>query len=375
MISQYDWILLHPPTAGELEIKYVREAVESGWVAPAGPDLVAFEEELAAYMGAPAALALSSGSAALHLGLLELGVGPGDLVVVQTSTFAATAFAVVYCGATPVFCDIDEATGNLDPDLLGSALEELEASGQLPAAVLAVDLFGYTADYERLRAVCEPYGVPILEDAAEAIGSRSQGRGAGTHGDLGVYSFNGNKIMTTSGGGALVGEPERLEMPRKLSTQAREDFLHYEHTMIGYNYRMSNLLAAVGRAQLETLDDRIDAREAAHDRYVAGLPELEWFPGGVTDRWNRWISVCFLPEGVVIDDVCRSVAQHKIEVRPFWKPMHQQPVFADNQAFGGAVADDYFARGLCLPSGHGLTPTDLDRVIGAVAEAVEVGLG
>ena len=364
-------ILLQPPVVGDRERELLIEAVDSGWIAPAGPALSAFEAILAEATGADAVVALSSGTAALHLGLLALGVQPGDRVVVQTATFAATAFAVTYAGAEPVFCDVDRTTGNLDPDLLARLLADADKAGTLPAAVIPVDLYGHCADYKRLREVCEPFGVPILQDAAESLGSISQGTPAASHGALGILSFNGNKIITTSGGGALVGPPPMVERVRKLSTQAREPGLHYEHAEIGFNYRLSNLLAAVGVAQVESLEDRIGTKAANHVRYVEGLPELTWFPDGVTERWNHWLSVAFLPEGVSPFSMCEQLMAKGIEARPFWKPMHLQPVFANNESVGGEVADMFFETGICLPSGYGLTAEDQDEVIAAVNDALE----
>lgn len=370
-MSTADRILLHPPVVGEREEKYVLGALGSGWVAPAGPDLFAFEGELAELAGTESALCVSSGSAALHLGLLQLGVQPGDEVVVQTSTFAATAFAVVHAGATPVFCDSEELTGNIDPELLELFFEERAAVDRLPAAVISVDLFGFCADYDSLGKICQRFGVPLLQDAAEALGSRAQGVMAGAHGDLGVFSFNGNKVITTSGGGALLGTSEALELPRKLSTQAKENFRHYEHEMIGYNYRMSNVLAALGRAQLESLEERIVCRWPAHERYMDALPEMSWFPWGVTEQWNHWISVGFLPEDVDPTAMCIALDERGIEARPFWKPMHLQPVFEGNEFLGGEVSEAMFASGLCLPSSHILLETEIDSVINAVREVLE----
>ena len=260
---------------------------------------------------------------------------------------------------------------SIDADLLESFLADRAANDRLPVAVVSVDLFGYCADYVALRAVCERYGVPLLQDAAEALGSLAQGKMAGAHGDLGVFSFNGNKVITTSGGGALLGSEADLDLPRKLSTQAREPVLHYEHEMIGYNYRMSNILAALGRAQLETLDQRIAAREVLHRRYMEELPELRWFPTGVTNRWNHWISVGFLPNGLDPTDTCLALDVFGIEARPFWKPMHRQPVFADRESIGGEVSEAMFETGICLPSSHILTDTQVGRVTTALREVLE----
>ncbi|MCP4228395.1 MAG: aminotransferase class V-fold PLP-dependent enzyme, partial [Actinomycetia bacterium] len=269
-------VLLSTPVVAGREHELVSATLDSGWLAPAGPQLDQFEADLAAWVDDQAVVALSSGSAGLHLALAVAGVQPGDEVVVQTATFAASAFAVHHAGAIPVFCDIDEVTANLDPDLLAEKLTERARRGRLPAAVVSVDLYGYCADYQRLKQVCQEFGVPLIQDAAESLGSRAAGQAAGAHGELGVLSFNGNKIITTSGGGALTGPRELVERARKLSTQAREPGLHYEHQEIGYNYRLSGLLASVGTAQLETLEDRITRKTALHDRYVEALPRLDW---------------------------------------------------------------------------------------------------
>lgn len=356
-------VLLSPPVVGEEERTLLIDALDSGWIAPAGPHLDLFEEELRAWVDGREVVALSSGSAALHLALLVLGVVPGDDVVVQTATFAATAFAVRQAGANPIFCDVDATTGNLDPDLLAELLDERARSGRLPAAVVPVDLYGLCADYDRLRAVCAPYGVPIIQDSAESLGSRAQGRAAGAQGDLGVLSFNGNKIITTSGGGALVGPSDLVARARKLSTQAREPALHYQHAEIGFNYRMSNLLAAVGLAQLRTLEERVTHRADLDQRYRCAFPELTWMPPGVTERWNHWLTVAFLPPTLPPHFACRELASAGIEARPFWKPMHRQPVFAGAEARLNGRSDAFFAHGLCLPSGHGLDEESQDRVI------------
>ena len=359
-------ILLSPPDVGPLEREAILRAFDSGWIAPTGPEVDGFEAELAAYVGAPACAALSSGSAALELGLLAVGVRPGDEVVVQTATFAASAFAAVHVGAVPVFCDIERRTWGLDPALLEALLATRAASGRLPAAVIPVDLYGVCPDYVALRAVCDRYGVPMVEDAAESLGSRSGGAMGGTLGTVGAFSFNGNKIITTSGGGALVGNPEIVDRCRYLATQARQPVVHYEHTDIGYNFRLSNLLAALGRAQLSQLELRIDRRRRILDRYQQALGELEWIPRGVTERPNCWLSVALLPEGMSPAAVCRALAADGIEARPAWKPMHAQPVFAGNERVGGDVADELFARGICLPSGSGLTVEQQEHVIGAL---------
>lgn len=364
-------VLLSPPVVAGREHELVAATLDSGWLAPAGPQLDAFEADLSRWADDQPTLALSSGTAGLHLALLVSGVRPGDEVVVQTATFAASAFAIAHAGAVPILCDVDHATGNLDPDLLAHHLEARAAQGRLPAAVIAVDLYGTCADYQRLHTVCQRYDLPLIQDSAESLGSRSAGAAAGTHGHLGVFSFNGNKIITTSGGGALIGPAELVEQARKLSTQARQPGLHYEHHEVGYNYRLSGLLASVGQAQLETLPQRIETKAAAHRRYVEGLPGLGWFPTGVTERWNHWLSVARLPDQIPPHLVCRRLAAAGIEARPCWKPMHRQPVFAAAEAWVTGPADEWYAHGLCLPSGFGLVPEAQDRVIAELGAVLD----
>ena len=358
-------ILLSGPDVGPADREALLRAFDGGWIAPVGPELAAFEDELAAYTGAEACVALASGTAALHLALLDTGVGPGDEVVVQSATFAASAFAVVHAGATPVFCDVDRQHWALAPDLLDDLLAKKAAAGSLPKAVMPVDLYGSCADYASIGPICAQYGVVLVEDAAEALGSTRGGRMAGTFGRAGALSFNGNKIITTSGGGALLGPPEIVERARHLATQARQPVLHYEHADIGFNYRLSNLLAALGRAQLADLERKIERRTAIHHRYrsAPGLDPLQWCPFAGTDRPNHWLNVALLPDGHDPTAVCNALDSVGIEARPAWKPMHRQPVFAGAEVIGGAVAERLFDRGLCLPSGSGLTDAEVDRVI------------
>lgn len=359
------WIFLSPPDVSELERSALLRAFDSGWIAPTGPEIASFESELAAYVGAEDCAALSSGTAALHLGLMAVGVKPGDRVVVQTATFAASAFAVAHLGATPVFCDVDEETWNLDPALLEGWLGRLTPA-ERPAAVMPVDLYGLCPDYAELQRVCERFGLPIVEDAAEGLGSIHGGQHASTFGDVGALSFNGNKIITTSGGGALVGSSESMERIRYLATQARQPALHYEHTEIGFNYRISNLLAAMGRAQLSRIETGIARRTEIQARYRAALPDVEWprVPDG--DRPNNWLTVAMLPRALEPEDVCLALSRSAIEARPFWKPMHAQPVFEGAETIGGRVANRLYRRGICLPSGSSLTESDQDRVVAAL---------
>lgn len=363
-------LLLSPPDVGEEERKLLLEAFDSGWVAPAGPALAAFEEDVAARLGVRAAVALSSGTAALHLALQILGVGRGDTVLVPTLTFAATANPVTYLGATPVFVDCDPGTWTVDPGLVEEELEVRARQGEPPAAVVAVDLYGQCADYDRLAEACAHHGVPLLADAAESLGSTYRGRPAGALGVAAALSFNGNKIVTAGGGGMLVSDDEALvSRARHLATQARRPVPHYEHEDVGYNYRMSNLLAAVGRGQLRSLDAKVAARRATYDAYrraLADVPGVSMMPLAARGTSNCWLSCLTVDAeefGASRDDVRAHLERHGIEARPTWKPMHRQPVFADHPRRGGAVADDVFGRGLCLPSGSQLTDADRTRVV------------
>jgi pyridoxal phosphate-dependent aminotransferase EpsN len=372
-------IYLSPPHLTGEERALLGEVLDSNWVAPVGPQLAAFERELAERVQVPHALALSSGTAALHLAMHLLGVGPGDEVLCATLTFAATANAVTYQGGTPVFIDCDEASWNLDPGLVREELAACAARGKLPRAVVSVDLYGQSADYEPLLAACAEYGVPLVEDAAEALGATYGERPVGGFGRFGVFSFNGNKIITTSGGGALVShDEEAIARARYLSTQARQPAVHYEHTEVGYNYRLSNLLAAVGRAQLRALDDRVEARRrvfAAYRELLGDLPGLDWMPEAPYGRSNRWLTCLTLdPEqaGASPDEIRLALEAEEIEARPLWKPLHLQPAFAHCRVRGGEVAARLFARGLCLPSGSALERTDLERVAGIVRRTLEV---
>lgn len=361
-------------------------AFDSGWIAPVGPELSAFEAEVAACVGMPHAAALASGTAALHLALSLLGVGAGDEVLVASFTFTASANAVRYLGAEPVFVDCD-ASWTIDPQLVGEALADAARRGRLPKAVIAVDLFGQSADYDALRGACEPHGVPIIQDAAEALGSRYRGAPVGGQGDLSVLSFNGNKIITTSGGGMLLARREDwVARARFLATQARESAAHYEHRSLGYNYRLSNLLAALGRAQLRKLGQRVEARRRNFQTYAAALgalPGWTMMPESGHCRSSRWLSCATIDPAVAAADneaVRRALEARSIEARPLWKPLHLQPLYAGCRCFGGAVSERLFAQGLCLPSGSDLTGAELETIVGVIrgrpaARAGEPGQG
>ncbi len=368
-------LLLSGPDVGSADRDALLRAFDGGWIAPVGPELARFEEELVAYTGAEACVALASGTAALHLALLGVGVAPGDEVVVQSATFAASAFAVVHAGASPVFCDVDTTTWTMDPELLADLLDKRAAMGSLPTAVMPVDLYGSCADYDALTSVCDRYEVALVEDAAEALGSRRRGRMAGAFGHPAALSFNGNKIMTTSGGGALLGTAEVVAHARHLATQARMPELHYEHQSIGFNYRLSNLLAALGRSQLASLEDKIARRTVIHQRYRRhpDLAALEWCPYGETERPNHWLNVALLPPGFSPADVCTRLDRVDIEARPAWKPMHLQPVFQGAPMVGGSVSEQIFRRGLCIPSSSALSDDDVDRVAGELGSILTSG--
>ncbi|NRA34088.1 MAG: aminotransferase class I/II-fold pyridoxal phosphate-dependent enzyme [Polyangiaceae bacterium] len=369
-------IYLSPPHVGPLERELLLDAFDSNWLAPLGPHVDGFEAELAAAAGVGHAATLSSGTAALHLALLLLGVGRGDEVWTSSFTFVATANAISYVGAVPVFIDSDSATWNLDPDLLAEELRAAAAKGKLPKAVLVVDLYGQCADYDRILSVCDEFEIPVIEDAAEALGATYRGRPAGGLARFGVFSFNGNKIITTSGGGALVANDETaIARARFLSSQARENVAHYEHEESGFNYRLSNLLAAVGRGQLRQLSDRVAARRRIFEQYrqgfldksgIAMMPEADY---GVSNRWLTVINVDEQIFGASAGDIRLTLATEEIEARPVWKPMHLQPVFSEARAIGGKVSEGLFATGLCLPSGSALTENAVARVIQAVLSA------
>ena len=427
--SKFKRIFLSPPHMGGDELRFVREAFESNYIAPLGPQVDAFEREFAEYVGIKHCVALSSGTAAMHLALRCLGVGPGDEVIASTLTFIGSVTPVVFQGAVPVFIDSERGSWNMDPELLEEELVRCATKGKLPKAVVPTDLYGQCADYERILKVCETYDIPVVADSAEALGACYYRKAAVQHqtnqtnqtdqidqinqtnhlvhagvgAKAAVFSFNGNKIITTSGGGMLASDDkEFIDHARKLSQQAREDFPHYEHVEIGYNYRMSNILAAIGRGQLRVLDERVKRRREICDYYqnaLGDLPGIEFMPEPEWSRSNRWLTVILItPEefGADRETVRLALEAENIEARPVWKPMHLQPVFelaADphrqTQTFsprtsrgknshhfagysgrrvparvvGGEIAEDLFNRGLCLPSGTAMTEEDLDRVV------------
>lgn len=373
-------IWLSPPHMGPAERELLLEAFDSNWIAPLGPHVDAFERELAAYVGFGPdnahAAALASGTAALHLALRLLGVGPSDTVLTSTLTFVATVSPIRYLGAEPVFIDSEPATWNMDPALLEAELAARADSGALPKAVVTVDLYGQCPDYDAITEICARYQVPIVEDAAEALGATFRGRPAGSFGEMAVFSFNGNKIITTSGGGMLLSrDPAHIEKARFWATQARDPAPHYQHSELGYNYRLSNLLAAVGRGQLQVLDERVAARRANYDFYVEALGDLPGVsfmprdPRGESNCWLTCLTIDPAAFGVDREAVRLHLASQQIESRPVWKPMHLQPVFAGCAVRGGAFAEEVFERGLCLPSGSSLSAADRERIVVAFRAA------
>lgn len=366
-------IHLSTPHMSGREQAYVADAFASNWIAPLGPHVDAFEAEFAARVGARHAAALSSGTAALHLALQLAGVGPEDEVLVSSLTFSASVNPVAYLGARPAFVDSEPRSWNMDPALLEEALDERARAGRLPRAVVVVHLYGQSADLHPIAAACARHGVPLVEDAAEALGATYHGRAPGTFGQSGIFSFNGNKVITTSGGGMLVSDDaELVAHARKLATQARDPAPHYEHSEIGYNYRLSNVLAAIGRGQLEVLEERVNARRAVFDFYrraLADVPGLEWMPEAPWGRHSRWLTCLTVDPaafGADREALRLALEARNIEARPVWKPMHMQPVFAGLPAWGGSVARGLFERGLCLPSGSNLADADLERVVDAI---------
>ncbi|CAA6678697.1 MULTISPECIES: DegT/DnrJ/EryC1/StrS aminotransferase family protein [unclassified Lentimonas] len=366
-------IYLSPPDISPQDHAAVDAVLTSNWVAPVGPHLEAFEAAVAERSGRAYAVALNSGTAALHLALQLLNVRPGDTVICPTLTFAASANPICYCGADPIFVDSEPDTWNMDPVLLELELGERAASGELPKAVIVVHLYGQCADMDPILAVCERYGIPVVEDAAEALGATYKGRPAGGMGAFSFFSFNGNKIITTSGGGMLLADKGSwIERARFLSTQAKEPVAHYEHREVGYNYRMSNVLAGLGLSQLDDLERRIAVKRAHFEAYreaLGGLPGVAFMPIADPDAVNYWLS-CLTIEpvkgGSSRDQVIAALADAAIEARPLWKPLHMQPVFQDCASIGGDCAEALFANGLCLPSGSSMSDEDRDKVIESV---------
>lgn len=372
-------IFLSSPHMSGNEQKYINEAFETNWIAPLGPNVNAFEKEMATYAGTADAAVLSSGTAAIHLALELIGVGQGDTVFCSSLTFVASANPILYLDAVPVFIDSEEETWNMSPDALKRAFEE--ADWGLPKAVIVVNLYGQSAKMDELMAICDSYGVPVIEDAAESLGSSYKGKKSGTIGKFGIYSFNGNKIITTSGGGMLISDDvDALAKARFLATQARDVAPHYQHSVVGYNYRMSNILAGVGRAQLEVLDERVKTRRDVFDRYVGALGKIDgvhFMPVLEGTYSNRWLTALTLdPNKVHITPytLIDALEAENIEARPVWKPLHLQPLFEGCRFYPHAkddiVSERLFAEGLCLPSGSNMTVEEQERVIRIVKKKI-----
>jgi pyridoxal phosphate-dependent aminotransferase EpsN len=373
-------IYLSPPHLGVAEKQFVDGALADNWVAPAGPHLAALEAEMCAASGIKAAVCLSSGTAALHLAVRLLGVQPGDEVFCSTFTFIASANPIVYQGAQPVFIDAEEHSWNMDAGLLAEALARRAASRRLPRAIIVADIYGQCARWDEIQRVAAAYGVPVIEDAAEAVGATYRGEWAGRFGTLGIYSFNGNKILTTGGGGMLVSDDQPLvDRAHKLATQSRDPAPHYEHSELGYNYRLSNVLAGIGRGQLQSLATRIVRRREIFEHYrrtLGDLPGVAFMPELAESRCTRWLTCLTIDPaaaGVSRDQVLQALAADDIEARPLWKPLHRQPLYQSAEVFGGGVSERLFAQGLCLPSGSAMTEADLDRVVRAVRSSFPTG--
>ena len=370
MIQSKIW--LSSPHMGGNEMAYVQQAYDTNWVAPLGENVDGFEKDLSAYTGVAHVAALSSGTAALHLALILLGVSQGDEVLCQSFTFSASANPIRYQGATPIFIDSECDTWNMDPVILETAIIDRIKKGRKPKAIIVVHLYGMPAKMDEIMEVAAKYEIPIIEDAAEALGSRFKGEYAGSFGQLGILSFNGNKIITTSGGGALLSQDEELiKKARFLATQARDDAPHYQHSEIGYNYRMSNIVAGIGRGQMEVLDARVEKRRSINNFYrkaLANFKGISFLSEPTADYYsNFWLtSIVVEPSktnGITRETIRLAMANKNIECRPLWKPMHLQPVFQSYPYYGSAVSANLFEKGLCLPSGSNLTDNDLNRVV------------
>lgn len=365
------------------ELKYIIDAFETNWVAPLGPNVDAFEKEIASYVGVNEAVAVSSGTAAIHLALSLLGVKSGDKVFCSSLTFVASANPILYQGAVPIFIDSEPETWNMSPDALTFALKEAAVNDELPKAVIVVNLYGQSAKMDDICSICDQFNIPIIEDAAESLGSLYKGKQSGTFGDFGIYSFNGNKIITTSGGGMLVSNDTRaMKEARFLATQARDPAPHYQHSTTGYNYRLSNVLAGIGRAQLEVINNRVYAKRAIFNRYyeeLARIPGIEFMPELEDTLSNRWLTALTVNQeisGVSVEELLQSLADENIEARPVWKPLHLQPLFKGVKYYphfeGLDVSKYLFENGICLPSGTNMTKSDQTRVIECLKRSLKI---
>lgn len=373
-------IWLSSPHMGGSEQRYVQQAFDTNWIAPLGPHVDGFEKDLVAFTGSGHAAALSAGTAALHLALILLDVKAGDEVICQSMTFSASANPIAYQGATPVFVDSEADTWNMDPIQLRKAIEDRLAKGKKPKAIIPVHLYGMPAKMTEIMTIAEEFAIPIIEDAAEALGSTLNGKAMGTFGTLGILSFNGNKIITTSGGGALIAYNEDyIKKARFLATQARDAAPHYEHSHIGYNYRMSNVCAAIGRGQMEVLSERVAQRRGNFDYYreqldgIKGVSFLDEPEGMFSNRWLSTILIDPNIAGITREEIRLHLEKDNIESRPLWKPMHLQPIFKDTPYYGDGLSERLFERGLCLPSGSNLSAQDLERVVSKILEVASHG--
>ena len=374
-------IYLSSPHMSGREMAYINEAFDTNWIAPLGPNVNNFEADLVRYTGCGYVAALSSGTAAIHLALILLGVGPGDEVIVPSFTFSATVNPIVYQGAVPVFIDSEKETWNMDPELLEKAIKDKRqrAKNKSIKAIIVVHLYGMPANMDDIMAVAEKYGIPVIEDAAEALGSKYNGKSLGSFGDFGVFSFNGNKIITTSGGGALASDSEAMiDKARFLATQARDKAPHYQHSHIGYNYRMSNVLAGIGRGQMEVLDERIQQRRANYDFYLKSFSSYQGieFLKEPSDAYfsNRWLTTVIIDAnktGITRERLQVELEKENIETRPLWKPMHLQPVFSSYPAYLNGVSESLFNTGLCLPSGSNMTEEQKCFVVEAIQKRIK----
>jgi len=376
-------IYLSPPHMGGEELKFVHEAFESNWIAPLGPQVSAFEKEVASYVGTKGALAVNSGTAAIHLGLRLLGVGPGDKVFCSTLTFIGSVNPILYLDAEPVFIDSEPESWNMSPNALKRALEDAAENNDLPKAVIVVNIYGQSTDMDPILDICDEYGVPVLEDAAESLGAFYKGEPSGTFGKYGIFSFNGNKIITTSGGGMLVSnDTEGLEKARFWATQAKDPASYYQHSEMGYNYRMSSILAAIGRGQLRVLGDRVKRRREIFDAYkseLGSIPGVGFMPEAEFGKSNRWLTVMTLDPEIIKKspfELVDYLEEENIESRPVWKPMHMQPLFQGKKYYSHeenrSISDILFKTGICLPSGTAMTERDLERVIDAIRKFLDV---
>jgi dTDP-4-amino-4,6-dideoxygalactose transaminase len=369
-------IWLSSPHMGQQEFSFVKEAFDTNWIAPLGPQVNGFENDLELFTGSKYAAALSSGTAALHLALIMLGIANGDEVICQSLTFSASANPIAYLGAIPIFIDSESETWNMCPDLLETAIKDRIIKGKKPKAIIAVHIYGMPAKIEEIIAIGEKYEIPVIEDAAEALGSSVNGKAAGTFGLMGILSFNGNKIITTSGGGALISDDEKfISQSRFLATQARDAAVHYQHSQIGYNYRMSNVCAAIGRGQMQVLSERVKQRRKVYEYYLKNLSGI----AGINflhepDHYfsNRWLTAILVDpskgKGVNRETLRLSLEKENIESRPLWKPMHLQPVFQNYPSYTNGVSEPLFSKGLCLPSGSNLKDEDLKRVVDTIKQ-------